>query len=104
MDTREPNGRMSNEQESRIEELKRNAQEEAGGKMSTWTSETLSPDLEEQFWENVLASESAPDTTHFQELEAVGIELPAPETMSDEELTAKLWEMIHGLAGIRVFL
>ena len=47
---------------------------------------------------------SAPWTTNFQQLEEAGIELPDPETMNDEKLTAKLWEVIEALARMRVFL
>lgn len=43
-------------------------------------------------------------TTHYQQLEEAGIEMPAPETMDDEKLTAKLWEVIEALARMRVFI
>jgi len=32
------------------------------------------------------------------------MELPAPEELADSQLTAKLWEVIRGLAMLRMFL
>lgn len=60
--------------------------------------------MEEEFLENIVAYESAPWTTHYQQLEEAGIELPAPETMDDEKLTARLWEVIEALVRMRVFV
>lgn len=48
--------------------------------------------------------EEAPWTTNFQQLERAGVSLPAPETLNDQEVTAKLWEVINKLAQMRVFL
>lgn len=45
-----------------------------------------------------------PTTTHFDMLVAAGIELPKPEDLSDSEISAKLWEVIHGLARVKAFL
>jgi hypothetical protein len=90
--------------EKRIEELKRRAEELTGGKMQTREINPSSPEGEEGFWKYVVEYEEAPWTTHFQQLERSGVSLPAPETLNDEELTAKLWEVINKMAQMRIFL
>ncbi len=90
--------------EKKIEQLKRKAEELAGGRMVDGKSGECPPDVEEQFWDQVVAYESAPWTTHFKQLEEAGVQLPAPEELNDKELTAKLWEIIRRLAFMRVFL
>jgi hypothetical protein len=92
------------ERAKRIAELKREAQELAGGKMVEGELEETPPEVAEQFWEQVVAYEKAPWTTNFKQLEESGMQLPAPETLDDEQLTKKLWELIHRLALLRVFL
>jgi hypothetical protein len=92
------------DQQIRINELREAAREAAGGEMTTWESPDMPPELAESFWGNVLAYESAEKTCHFIQLEQTGMELPAPETLSDEALSLKLWEVIDGLAKLNVFL
>ena len=92
------------EREKRIAELKRQAEELTGGKMVEGEMEEPPPEVAEQFWEYVVAYEKAPWTTNFKQLEEAGIELPAPETLDDEQLAKKLWEVIRALALLRVFL
>lgn len=92
------------DQQIRINELREAAREVSSGGMAEWESSDCPPDLAEQFWSNVLAYESAEQTCHFIQLEDRGIELPAPGKLDDEQLTAKLWEIIHALAGMNVFL
>ena len=92
------------EREKRITELKRQAEELTGGKMAEGKMEDTPPEVEEGFWQYVVDYEKAPWTTSFKQLEEAGIELPAPETLNDEQLTKKLWEVIHALALLRVFL
>src|SRR5215212_9964916 len=77
--------------------------EEAGVEL-TWMSEDCPPETAAQFWLSVAAYEQAPWTTHFQELVDAGVELPAPESMDDLQLAAKLSEVINALARMRVFL
>jgi hypothetical protein len=67
-------------------------------------SEECPPETAAQFRLSVAAYEQAPWTTHFQELVDAGIELPAPESMDDGQLAAKLSEVIEALARMRVFL
>ncbi|HET9838040.1 MAG TPA: hypothetical protein VFR84_07380, partial [Candidatus Angelobacter sp.] len=43
-------------------------------------------------------------TTNFQQLENAGVALPAPDSLKDEELAAKLWEVIQKLALLHVFI
>jgi hypothetical protein len=92
------------EREKRIEGLKREAEELAGGEMTAGQMEDTPPEVEEGFWKHVVNYEKAPWTTNFKQLEEAGIELPAPETLNDEQITKKLWEVIRGLALLRVFL
>jgi hypothetical protein len=92
------------DQEIRINELKEEANELAGGEMTSWESDSCPPGLAEQFWRHVVDYEKAPDTTNYRHLVAAGMELPAPETMTDEQLTSKLWELIDRLARLRTFL
>ncbi len=33
-----------------------------------------------------------------------GLELPEPDSISDDDLTTKLWEVLSGLAELRVYL
>ena len=92
------------DRDSRITETKQRLQEKAGGKMIAWESGALVEEQREQFWRDVLAFESGPFTTDFERLVNAGVKLPAPESMADAVLTAKLWEVVRSLARMRVFL
>jgi hypothetical protein len=92
------------DQDIRINELREAIQEAAGGEMHVWESPDAPPEIIEQFWQNVLQYEQAEETTHFAQLERAGVALPPPEELSDEELTDKLWEVIHALARMNVYL
>ncbi|MGO8815973.1 MAG: hypothetical protein ACLQVG_15125 [Terriglobia bacterium] len=98
------NDQSDEEREKRIEELKLRAQELAGGEMTTGEFEQQSPEVEEGFWKHVVDYEEAPWTTHFQQLERAGVSMPAPESLNDQEVTAKLWEVINKMAQMRIFL
>jgi len=98
------NNESDEDREKRIEELKRRASELAGPEMKSGTAEDCHPDVEEGFWKHVVEYEEAPWTTQFQQLERAGVSMPAPETLDDKEVTAKLWEVINKLAQLRIFL
>ena len=102
--TDEPSDIEDVDQQIRINELREAAREVAGGEMTEWESPDTPPELAEQFWGNVLAYETAGETCHFIQLEEQGVELPAPEELDDAALSAKLWDAIHGLARLNVFL
>ena len=87
-----------------IEKLREQARQAAGGQMIAWESDELPAEQRKQFWRRVMDFENAPMMTDFERLADAGVELPDPGTVNDEQVTAKLWEVIHGLAAIRTFL
>lgn len=89
--------------EDRIRELRQRVEELAGGSLSFGESEDLPPELRQQFWEQVVAYEEAEWVTPFDLLVRSGVELPAPETLDDAALSAKLWEVFRSLAMLRMF-
>jgi hypothetical protein len=72
----------------------------------SWESDRLSSQEREQFWRRVVEFETAPSTTHFQQLTDVGLELPDPDAVNldDERLSATSWTMIAALAALHVFI
>src|ERR1051326_1254163 len=92
------------ERQLRAIELKNEAHEITGGQMSVFEAEDIDPAIAEQFWENVVAYERAPRTTPLKKLEQLGVAMPAPDALSDEALSLKLWEVIDALARMSVIL
>jgi hypothetical protein len=45
-----------------------------------------------------------PRTTYFEQLQAAGVELPEPDAVDDASVRRKLWEVIAGLAALRVYM
>jgi hypothetical protein len=72
--------------------------------MEAGTMDDCPAELEESFWKYVVDYEEAPLTTNFQQLQEADVSLPAPDSLNEDELTAKLWEVIHKLALLRVFI
>ena len=100
----DPNDLERIDQEIRINELKHEAEELTGGKMTAWESEDCPPELSEAYWQRVVDYEKQSMTCDFDKLIKAGVELPNPETLTDEQVTAKLWEVIERLAEMRTFL
>jgi hypothetical protein len=96
--------KAEDDREKRIEHLKGHAEELCGGQMEVGSLDDCSTETEEAFWKHVVDYEEAPWTTHFQQLENAGVLLPSPDSLKDEELTAKLWEVIQKLALLQVFI
>lgn len=96
--------RAQNDQEKRIADLKRRAKDLCGGQTEQFMLDDCSPETEEAFWKQIVDYEEAPCTTHFHQLEAAGTSLPPPDSLNDRELTNKLWEVIHKLALLAVFI
>lgn len=64
----------------------------------------LSDELFEQFMKSVEAFESAPLTTLSRLLIRDGIQLPPPNSFTEETVHDKLWEVIRAMARHRNFL
>jgi hypothetical protein len=67
-------------------------------------SEEMDPEQELAFLEHIWTFEQAPSVTHAHQLIGLGISLPPPDDLDDTALHRKLWEVINGLAKLRVFL
>ncbi|TAN67263.1 MAG: hypothetical protein EPN17_11440 [Methylobacter sp.] len=90
--------------ENTIRDLQHRAEEFVEDELSFFESERMPQELREQFMEYVEAYEAAEWTTSFELLVRGGMELPAPEQLDDSQLSAKLWEVIRGMAMLRMFL
>jgi hypothetical protein len=89
--------------EARLRHLRHRLQE-MGECTGFASAHPLDPELELAFLEQVMAIEAEPTITYAHQLIGRGIELPPPDDIPDERISHKLWEVIHGLAGLRVFL
>jgi len=92
------------DQETRIQKLKRRAEELAGSQVTIIETGACSPEIEEEFWEQVVAFEQADQTPLFDLLTKAGVSLPPPDELDDSQLTAKLWEIIDRLFLFGVYL
>jgi hypothetical protein len=57
-----------------------------------------------EYERKMILFEEGPTTTHFEQLSGAGIQLPEPDSIAEADLKTKLWEVIAGLAKLRVFL
>jgi hypothetical protein len=96
-------GDKGNDEAQAADSVQEGEEAGAGGEL-VWMSGECPPETAAQFWLSVAAYEQVPWTTHFQELVDAGVELPAPESIDDRQLAAKLSEVVGGLARARVFL
>ena len=100
----DPLGLEGVDREIRIEKLRREIEEVAGGEMFGGKVADCDPKIEEAFLEHVLALETNGFVCPLDALVKDGFDLPPPEKPDDAALTAKLWELIHELAQRRLFL
>src|SRR4051794_31801560 len=88
----------------RLERLREQAKALNGGKTVSAFSPNCPPEVQEQFWKHVIAFENTPAVQPFELLRQSGLDLPPPEALDAAALTAKLWEVIRGLALLGVYL
>jgi hypothetical protein len=100
----DPLGLEPVDREIRVEKLRREIAEIAGGEAFSGKTADCEPEVEEAFLEHVLALETHGSVCPFDVLTGEGFALPPPGTLDDAALTAKLWELIRALAARRLFL
>ncbi len=92
------------EQLERIDRLKERAAELAGDEMNFYESEDIPPDVQEEFWKQVLMFEEGERAPLFDRLIKAGVELPEPETLNDKQVHEKVWDVIYALQLMNIFL
>jgi hypothetical protein len=90
------------QRQARIEELKQKIRDATGENPVFGTMNGCPPEVEEAFLKSVLAYETAPKKTLMEALVDSGVTVPAADDLPDNELTPKLWEVIHGLLALQV--
>jgi|HubBroStandDraft_4_1064222.scaffolds.fasta_scaffold217787_1 hypothetical protein len=92
------------DRQTRRTKKKAKREQRAGNQPHSWQAEYCPPDLAEKFWDQLEALDQSPQSTHFKQLGERGIALPSPVALTDEQIHAKLWEVIKALADMNVFV
>jgi hypothetical protein len=88
----------------RIEKMKKELDQIAGGKIISGAFGPTPSVIEEAFLEQALAFERAELDTNFNRLVKGGVAMVPPAELDDPALSAKLWEVIRELGKMRCFL
>jgi hypothetical protein len=99
-----PDDEADVDREIRIEKMRRQLDEIAGGKMISGSFGAVPSKMEEAFLERALAYERAEFDTNFNRLVQRGVALPPAAELDDAALRARLTEVIRVLGELRCFL
>jgi len=94
------------EQALRLGELRKEVMDRVEGPCFEGGTEHMPMDLKEKLWQQILAFEAAGDTTIAARLkEGAGFVARDPDAIEDdEELHTALWDLLHALASIRIYV
>lgn len=94
------------EQALRLGDLRKEVMDRVEGESIEFVSDDMPMDTQEAFWKHVLAFEEAEESTLEERLKReVDFVAPDPKSLeTDVEVSEALWNLIHALASIRVFL
>jgi hypothetical protein len=90
--------------DTRIEAVKRTAAALSDGQARSHVSRDCPPHIDEQFWQRLIAAECAMEEQPFDVLVRTGMTLPPPGALDEGQVTVKLWEVIHGMALMGMYL
>ena len=97
--------RVDPQQAERIQKLKEELNDFAGGGAEFKTSPTCPADVQESELEDILAFESVgKGISMFEGLQMHGMDLPPPGKLDEIESRRKALEVLHALADIRIFI
>ena len=99
-----PDDEADVDREIRIEKMRRELDEIAGGTMISGNLGPVSSKIEEAFLEQALAYERADFDTNFNRLVQRGVALPPAAELDEAALSAKLTEVIRELGELHCFL
>lgn len=93
------------EQALRLGDLRKEVMDRIEGPCYEGGTETMPMALQERFWQHILAFEQAGETTIAARLEEeAGFTARDPDGIEEGELHAALWELLHALASIRIYV
>jgi hypothetical protein len=92
------------DREIRIEKMKRELDDLAGGSMVSGDFGEVSPALEEGFLAKACEFEKAPLDTNFNRLVQLGLEMSPSAELDEKTLPVKLHELLNALASIGCFV
>ena len=104
MGARDPERRMREQRQRHIKESLERLEGLAGGPFPMDFSEDCPDEIKEKFLESVLAFEEVKPVAPFDELVKRGLHLPAPEEMSESQLSVKLDELVRDMALLGIYL
>jgi hypothetical protein len=99
-----PDDETDVDREIRIEKMKRELEDIAGGKILIGSVAPAALELEEAFFKRALDYEHAEFDTDFNRLQQRGVALPPAAELDDASLSAKLAEVIRELGELHCFL
>src|SRR5215510_5030353 len=96
--------RMRKPLDLRLGQAKRGDEGLVDGQEFSFDSGIEAQMIKKEFWKQVVAFEQATPVVLFEILSEGGLSIPAPEDVSDDHLTVKLWDVLNGLALLGVYL
>ena len=94
----------TDERRKRIQEVKDHLKASSNVILQQWEADDLSLDIQEAFWERVVAFEKATPVSLIDLLHENGMSVAAPVELNDAELSRILSELFETLAILRVFI
>lgn len=98
-------GNADQERNGRIEKLKAELNDLAGGEAKFWASPDCPADVEEANLEDILEFESVGSgISLFEGLQLHGTDLPHPDKMNEFQSERKVMEVLYALEDLQIFL